>query len=85
MTSAQPDPEALATAVRLVDALEGPAAVNEAIGILRGWQGCDAAQALDNLTGGAGPAERDAEAARIVAVVNAQADGTADPDYGDWA
>ncbi len=85
MTSPTPDPESLAAADRLLQALVSRTAVNEAVGILQGWQGCDAAQALDDLTCDAGPAGRDAEATRIAAIVNAQADGTADPDYGGWS
>ncbi|MFI9454799.1 hypothetical protein [Amycolatopsis sp. NPDC052450] len=84
MTSPKPDPELLETAARLVQALEGRAAVNEAVGVLQGWQGCDTAHALDELTDGTGPAGRDAEAVRIAAIVDAQADGTADPDYEGW-
>lgn len=76
-----PDPESLEIAARVVQALAARAAVNEAVGVLQGWQGCDSAQALDGLSGGAG---REAEASRIAAIVDAQADGTADPDYGGW-
>ncbi|MEU3627851.1 hypothetical protein BS329_09135 [Amycolatopsis coloradensis] len=83
MTTSEPD--SFANAAWVVRALERRVAVNEAVGVLRGWQDCDAGQALADLTGDTGPAGRDAEAARIAAVVNAQADGTADPDYGGWA
>ncbi|RSN54596.1 hypothetical protein DMH01_36015 [Amycolatopsis sp. WAC 04182] len=85
MPAHQPDPESLEIAARLVQALEGRAVVSEAVGVLQGWQGCDFAQALDGLSGGTGQAGREAEAARIAAIVDAQADGTADPDYGGWA
>jgi hypothetical protein len=82
MTRPDPDADSLAVAGRLLDSLAGRVAVDEAVGILRGWQGCDAAQARHDLTGGAGLG---AEAARVAAAVDARADGTADPDYGDWA
>ncbi|RSM63034.1 hypothetical protein DMH03_13430 [Amycolatopsis sp. WAC 01376] len=80
MTSPKPDPELLEAAAGLVRALEGRAAVNEAVGVLQGWQGCDTAHALN----AAIDAGRDAEAVRIAAIVDAQADGTADPDYEGW-
>jgi hypothetical protein len=83
MTRPDPDADPPAAAGRfLLDSLAGRVAVDEAVGILRAWQGCDAAQALDDLAGGVGLG---AEAARVAAVIDARADGMADPDYGDWA
>jgi hypothetical protein len=80
MTRPDPDADALAAAGRrLLDSLAARAAVDEAVGVLQGWQGCDAAQARDDLTEDTG-----AEAARVAAAVDARADGTADPDYGGW-
>ncbi|MEV7094966.1 hypothetical protein AB0M80_19225 [Amycolatopsis sp. NPDC051045] len=81
MTPPDPDADSPAAAGRLLlDSLAARVAVDEAVGILQGWQGCDAAQARHDLTGGAGLG---AEAARVAAVVDARADGTADPDFGD--
>jgi hypothetical protein len=85
MTPPDPGADSLAAAGRrLLDSLAGRAAVNEAVGVLRGWQGCDAAQARDDLTGDTGAAGLGAGAARVAAAVDARADGTADPDYGGW-
>jgi hypothetical protein len=85
MTRPDPDADSHASAGRrLLDSLAVRAAVNEAVGVLQGWQGCDAAQARDELTGGTGVSGLGAEAARVAAAVDAQADGTADPDYGGW-
>jgi hypothetical protein len=85
MTRPDPDADSLAAAGRLLDSLTGRAAVDEAVGVLRGWQGCDAARARDELTEDTGAAGLGAEAARVAAAVDARADGTADPDYGGWA
>ncbi|MEU4674831.1 hypothetical protein AB0F91_44565 [Amycolatopsis sp. NPDC023774] len=85
MTRPDPDAESLAAAGRLLlDSLARRAAVGEAVGIMQCWQGCDAAQARHDLTGGTDVAGLGAEAARVAALVNARADGTADPDYGGW-
>jgi hypothetical protein len=79
MTRPDPHADPLTAAARLLrERLAGRVAVDEAVGILQGWQGCDAAQARNDLTGGAG---LDAEAARVASVVDARADGTADPDF----
>ncbi|MEV6828238.1 hypothetical protein [Amycolatopsis sp. NPDC051102] len=86
MTRPDPDAGSLpAAGRRLLDSLARRAAVDEAIGVLQGWQGCDAAQARDELTEDTGEAGLAAEAARVAAAVDARADGTADPDYGGWA
>lgn len=84
MTRPDPDTASLAAAGRLLDSLAGRAAVGEAVGILQGWRGCDAAQALRDLAGSTGAAGLGVEAARVAALVDARADGTADPDYGGW-
>jgi hypothetical protein len=86
MTRPDPDADSLAAAGRrLLDSLARRTAVGEAVGVLRSWQGCDAAQARDELTEDTGDAGLDAEAARVAAAVDDRADGTADPDYGGWA
>ncbi|ADJ48273.1 hypothetical protein AMES_6448 [Amycolatopsis mediterranei S699] len=85
MTRPDPDTGSLAAAGRrLLDSLARRVAVDEAVGVLQGWQGCDAAQARGELTEDAGDVGLGAEAARVAAAVDAQADGTADPDYGGW-
>src|SRR4051812_7055153 len=84
MTRPDPETAALAAARRFLDSLAGRAAVGEAVGVLQGWRGCDAAQALRDLAGSTGAAGLGVEAARVAALVDARADGTADPDYGGW-
>jgi hypothetical protein len=84
MTRPDPDTASLAAAGRLLDSLARRAAVGEAVGILRGWRGRDATQALRDLAGSTGACGIGVEAARVAALVDARADGTADPDYGGW-
>jgi hypothetical protein len=83
MTSAA-DHEArqLAVAGRIVHAMARRAAMSEAIGIVRCWQGCDAMQARRDLVDNGGDtAGQDAEAARVAALVDAMAERRADPDW----
>lgn len=88
MTSPDPDTAQVATAHRVLNAVIGRGTVGEAVGIVRSWQRCDAAQALDELTGanpGTGDAGVRVEAARVSAVVDSEAGTDTDRDYGDWA
>jgi hypothetical protein len=68
---------------RLLERTAQRAALNEAVGILQAWQACGRQQARDDLDHAHGLAGQDAEARRVIAVVDAAADGRADPD-GDW-
>lgn len=68
---------------RLLERTRQRAARNEAVGILQAWQACGRQQARDDLDDAHGLAGPDAEARRVIAVVDAAADGRADPD-GDW-
>ena len=52
-------------------------ALHEGVGILRVWHLCGRQQARDQLDV---PEGRDVAAARVIAAVNAAADGRADPD-----
>jgi hypothetical protein len=56
-------------------------ALDEAVGIRGAWQGCDTGQARENLLADEGFAGQHAEAARIAAIVDAQAEGRTDPDW----
>jgi hypothetical protein len=54
--------------------------LNEGIGILQSWNDCEQQQARDQLITDNGSPGQNAEANRMIAVVNATADDTADPD-----
>jgi chorismate mutase len=69
-----------AAAQRLVDAIARRAALHEAVGIMRAWGGDDV---LERLCDQHSDAEREAEIARVSAVVDAAAEQRADPDWGD--
>jgi hypothetical protein len=73
--------EQIAVARRLSHALARQTAFDEAVGIVSCWQGCGPVQARRNLVGHDGAAEQDAEVDRLAALVDARADGRADPDW----
>jgi hypothetical protein len=75
--------EQLAVAARLAGVVTRRAALEEAVGILSCWQRCDTGQARQNLVESGDLVGQDAEVARMAAVVDARADGRADPDYWD--
>lgn len=54
--------------------------LNEAIGILQAWRGCGVQKARDDMHTDHGSSGRHAEASRMIASVNADADGRTDPD-----
>lgn len=54
--------------------------LNEGVGILQAWNICEQRQARDELLAEHGRAGQDAEAQRMIAVVDATANGRADPD-----
>jgi hypothetical protein len=56
--------------------------LNEGIGILQTWNDCEQQQARDQLRADNGSTGQNAEADRMIAVVNATADPDADPDAG---
>ena len=56
---------------------------NQGIGILQAWTDCERQQARRRLLDDNGVSGRNAEADRMIAVVDEEADGTADPD-ADW-
>ena len=68
-------------AARLVlERLNRRVALNEAIGILQVWRGCGRHQARRDMHARHGAAGQHVEATRMIAVVNAVADGRKDPD-----
>jgi hypothetical protein len=76
-----PDQDARERAARLLlHRLQQRASLNEGIGILQTWNDCEQQQARDQLRTDNGVAGQNAEADRMIAVVNATADDTADPD-----
>jgi hypothetical protein len=81
MTPAGHDQDRTALAERMVAAVSRRAELDEAVGVFRCWHVCDAVQARRDLVDDGGTAGQDAEAARVVALVNAQAEGRADPDW----
>lgn len=78
----------IAAARDLLVVLARRVAIDEAVGVLRCWWGCSDVQARGELHARYGPGAGggiggiDAEAARVVAVSNADADGRADPEFG---
>jgi hypothetical protein len=64
----------------LVERLRQRAVLNEAVGILQVWRGCDQQQARDDMHTDHGTTGQHAEARRMIAVVNAEANGRTDPD-----
>lgn len=83
MTGIRPlPPDHRATlARRLAAALTRRAALNEGIGVLQSWHSCSSGQARRDLYETYGPSGQNAEAARVVAVVNAAAQPHSDPDW----
>ncbi|GAB3158442.1 hypothetical protein [Amycolatopsis sp. NPDC004378] len=67
---------------RLLTRTELRAAENEAVGILQVWHDCRREQARDELDVTGTAAGQEVEARRIIAVVDADANGRADPDAG---
>jgi hypothetical protein len=65
---------------RLQERMRLRAARSEGVGILRVWHICGSRQAREDLTAAGGPAGRDVEAARVIAVVDAEAEHGLDPD-----
>jgi hypothetical protein len=76
-----PGPPTPSAARALLEAMTRAAAVEEAVGILRGWHHCSTAQARQHLCQHRDNPGRDTEAARLVALANATADPRTDPDW----
>jgi hypothetical protein len=72
-----------AAARRLLERLRQRVVLSEGVGILQTWHLCGQQEARDDLRAVHGRAGQDTEATRIVAVVDADADGRMDPD-GRW-
>ncbi|GAB2796026.1 hypothetical protein [Amycolatopsis magusensis] len=73
------DEHAVETLARRVQRGVGQrAGFHEAVGVLRGWQGCDSARARQDLADGHDG--QDAEVTRVSAQVNARARPGTDPD-----
>jgi hypothetical protein len=70
-------------ACRLLDQMRLRTALNEGVGILQVWNACEQRQAREQLLTDNGSSGQDAEADRMIAVVNAAADHSADPD-ANW-
>jgi hypothetical protein len=81
MTPVGHNQDRIALAARIVAAVSRRAELEEAVGVFRCWHMCDSGQARQDLVDDGGTAGRDAEAARVVALVDAQAEGRADPDW----
>ncbi len=81
MTATGHDKDRTALAARMVTALSRRTALEEAVGVVRCWHDCGTAQARRDLVDQDGVAGQDAQAARVVAIVDADADGRADPDW----
>ncbi|MEV8437843.1 hypothetical protein AB0425_10760 [Actinosynnema sp. NPDC051121] len=67
---------------RIAGSLDRRAALNEAIGAVRAWDGGTAGQARARFRECDGEVQRDAEVARVAAEIDATADRRADPDWG---
>lgn len=68
---------------RVADGVARRAALHEAAGILQAWTGGDPRQARALLDEHLATGGREAEAARVVAIVNAEALVSDDPDWWD--
>lgn len=75
-----PEPARDAAARSLLRRLRLRTTLNEGVGILGVWQVCAPQQARDHLRAEHDRTGQDAEATRLIAVVNATADDRADPD-----
>lgn len=71
------------SARRLLDRMQLRTALNEGIGILQVWNACEQQQARAQLLADNGASGQDVEADRMIAVVNAAAENSADPD-ANW-
>ena len=71
------------TAQVLLDRMRRRATLSEGVGILQVWRLCRQQQARDELYAEHGGAGQGAEACRMIAVVDATADGRADPE-ANW-
>jgi hypothetical protein len=65
---------------RVLHRLRQRAALNQAVGILRVWHCCGEQQARDDMHSQHRTTGQDVEALRMIAVVNAAAEGRGDPD-----
>jgi hypothetical protein len=68
------------TARDLLERMHRRATLSEGVGILQVWRPCRQQQARDELYLAHGDAGQGAEARRMIAVVDAAADGRADPE-----
>jgi hypothetical protein len=69
-----------ASARRLLTRLRLRTALNEGVGILQSWNVCQQQEARDKLLSEHGNAGQDAEADRMIAVIDATASNRTDPD-----
>lgn len=72
-----------AAAQRILDAIRRRAALHEAVGVVLVWGGDNRSDVLERLCDRRSEADREAEVARVNAVVDAAAEGRADPDWRD--
>jgi hypothetical protein len=63
-----------------MERLRRRAELNNGVGIMQIWNECGRQQARADLVAEHGQAGQDAEAQRVIAVVDAAADGRSDPD-----
>ncbi|MGC7095233.1 hypothetical protein ACPZ19_11250 [Amycolatopsis lurida] len=66
----------------LVERVRRRAALNEAVGIMQVWRDCGQQEARDGLEAEHGAGGQQVEARRMIAAVNRDARGRADPDAG---
>lgn len=79
---ARSEPGREVAARRLLERLRRRAVLNNGVGIVQIWNVCGQQQARADLTAGHGRSGQDGAARRMIAVVNATAEGRADPDAG---
>jgi len=77
------DREREAAARRLLERLRQRVVLSEGVGILQTWHLCGQQEARDDLRAVHGRTGQNTEATRMIAAVDADADGRADPD-GSW-
>lgn len=81
MTAEPSSTDRVASARRITEAVVRRAAVNEGVGVLQCWSGGDSRQARQELYDRHGVGGPEAEAVRVAAVVDADANGRADPEW----
>lgn len=79
----RPSTDVTARARQIVAAMQERVALAEGAGVLQGWEHSSSRQAQRNLRDRHGEHGQNTEAARMIAVVNANAAQGTDPDWND--